>query len=430
MDEFASPAQKRLANLEYTYGCHNYHPLPVVLSRGKAHEVWDVDGNRYLDALSAYSAVGQGHNHPKIVDAMIKQAQTLALTSRAFYNDVLGEFEKRVTEIFGYERVLPMNSGAEAVESAVKISRRWGYRVKRIPKNQARLIFMRDNFHGRTTLAVSASTDPDSFTDFGPFVPNLDHVTFGDADELDSVLRKHGDVVAAVVLEPIQGEAGIKMPPAGYLRRVRDLCTQHKVLMVADEIQTGLGRTGTMLRCDAEGVRPDIVTLGKALSGGLYPISAVLADSKIMDVLDPGSHGSTFGGNPIAARVGLAALDVLVDEKLPERARVLGERFRSRLSGAVPDLIANGVVVRGAGLLNAVVVPARYSPAVGRDFTAMDVCLRLLRKHGVLAKPTHGDIIRIAPPLVIPESALDEIVDAIVESLRYFSSGSSPHASS
>lgn len=394
LDEFQSEKQREFAAKELKLGATNYHPMPVVLARGKGHEVWDVDGRRYLDFLSAYSACNQGHCHPKIVAAMIDQASTLALTSRAFYNNVLGDFEEKLTKTFKYERCIPMNSGAEGVETAVKIARRWGYRVKGIPENKARLVFMNGNFHGRTLMAVSASDDPMSKFQFGPFLPNLDHIPFGDAEALAQLLSKTGAETAAVILEPIQGEAGIVVPPAGYLKRVKEICEAHNVLMVADEVQTGLCRTGTMLRVDAEGVRPDMVILGKALSGGLYPISAVLADDRVLLVLDPGSHGSTFGGNPIAARVGVAALDVLIDEKLAERSHVLGGEFRASLRAALPS----SITVRGAGLLNAVVIPSGYSKSLGRNATAFDVCLRLLNEHGILCKPTHEDIIRLAPP--------------------------------
>lgn len=387
--------------------------MPVVLVRGKGHQVWDADGTPYYDFLSAYSACNQGHCHPKIVKAMQDQAGMLALTSRAFYNDCLGAFEKKMTDLFKYDRVIPMNSGAEGVETAVKIARRWGYRVKGIPDNEARLVFMDGNFHGRTTLAISASNDPMSRLHFGPYVPNLDHVPFGNADALEKLLEKQGKVTAAVVVEPIQGEAGIYVPPAGYLKKVRELCTKHNVLLVADEVQTGLGRTGTMLRCDAEQVRPDVVILGKALSGGMYPVSAVLADSPIMLVLDPGSHGSTFGGNCIAAKVGVAALEVLVDEKLVERSAVLGEHFRAGLRKTLPDW----VTVRGAGLLNAVVVKPRFSKHLGREGTAFDVCMHLMRKHRILCKPTHEDIIRLAPPLVIPKQDLEIVIRSIGETV-------------
>jgi ornithine--oxo-acid transaminase len=413
-DEFLSEKQRTLARKEHHYGAHNYHPMPVVLNRGKGHQVWDIDGRPYLDFLSAYSACNQGHCHPKIVKALQDQAETLALTSRAFYNDCLGAFEEKITSLFGYDRVIPMNSGAEAVETAAKITRRWGYRVKGIPINQGRLIFMNGNFHGRTMLAVSASDDMVSRNQYGPYLPHIDHIRFGDADSLEQLLELGGKDTAGVVIEPIQGEAGINVPPAGYLKRVRELCTKHNVLMVADEVQTGLGRTGTLLRCDAEGVRPDVVVLGKALSGGMYPISAVLADNPIMLVLDPGSHGSTFGGNPIAAKVAMAALDVLIDENLVERSQKMGEFFREGLRQSLPSY----VTVRGAGLLNAIVVPKKYSKHLERQATAMDVCLRLMEKHAILCKPTHENVIRLAPPLVIPQEDLKFTIDAIAESVH------------
>jgi len=412
-DEFQSPQQRNIALREHHFGTHNYHPMPVVLTRGRGHRVWDMDGRAYLDFLSAYSACNQGHCHPKIVSAMQKQAEVLALTSRAFYNDCLGEFEEKITKLLNYDRVIPMNSGAEGVETAVKIARRWGYRVKGIPVNQARLIFMNGNFHGRTMLAVSASDDLVSRDHFGPYMTNIDHVRFGDADALEKLLQSYGNETAAVVIEPIQGEAGINVPAPGYLKQVRDLCTKHNVLMVADEVQTGLGRTGTWLRCDAEDVRADLVILGKALSGGMYPLSAVLGDSSIMQVLDPGSHGSTFGGNPIAAKVGIAALDVLIDEKLVERSQDMGEFFRSALVESLPSW----TTVRGAGLLNAVVVPKRQSKLLQRQATALDVCTRLMNEHAVLCKPTHENIIRLAPPLVIPQNDLKYVADAIAESI-------------
>jgi ornithine--oxo-acid transaminase len=414
LDEFQSSKQKAFAAVEYDKGAHNYHPMPVVLVRGKGHQVWDADGTAYYDFLSAYSACNQGHCHPKLVAALQKQAETLALTSRAFYNDCLGEFETKITKIFGYDRVIPMNSGAEGVETAVKIVKRWGYRVKGIAANQGRLIFMNGNFHGRTTMCISASDDPVSRQDFGPFVPNIDHVPFGDIVALEKLLAKQGTITAAVIFEPIQGEAGIYVPPAGYLQKVRELCTKYNVLMVADEVQTGLCRTGTMLRCDAEKVRPDVVILGKALSGGLYPISAVLADSPIMLVLDPGSHGSTFGGNPIAAKVGCAALDVLIDEKLADQSQQKGELFRKGLNDSLPSW----VTVRGAGLLNAVIVSPRHSKHLGRQGTAFDVCMHLMTEHHILCKPTHEDIIRLAPPLVIPQEDLDVVVAAIAKTIE------------
>lgn len=413
LDEFQSGKQRAFAAVEYVRGSHNYHPMPVVLARGQGHKVWDVDGREYLDFLSAYSACNQGHCHPLIVRALQEQAGKLALTSRAFYNDCLGEFTVKMTDVFRYNRVIPMNTGAEGVETAVKIARRWGYRVKGIAPNQARLVFMKQNFHGRTMMAVSASDDVMSSADFGPFVPNIDLCAFGDAAELETLLEQSGKDIAAVVLEPIQGEAGIIVPPAGYLQRVRELCTKHRVLMVADEVQTGLCRTGTLLRVDAESVRPDVVILGKALSGGLYPISAVLADDEVMNVLNPGSHGSTFGGNPIAAKVGIAAIDVLLNERLAERAQTSGEHFRRELERVLPKHIT----VRGAGLLNAVVVPKSHSKLLGREATAFDVCLRLLNTHGVLCKPTHEDIIRLAPALAIPTQDLDRVVAAMEETI-------------
>jgi ornithine--oxo-acid transaminase len=396
LHEFKSPSQLAIAQLEGKVGSRNYHPLPVVLCRGLKHNVWDIDGTKYMDFLGAYSSVNQGHCHPRIVEAVRKQADILTLTSRAFYTDTLSIFEDKITKLLGYDRVLPMNTGAEAVETSIKICRRWGYRVKGIPAGKARLIFMDGNFHGRTYGAISASNDPESKTDFGPFLPGIDICPFGDAQALEAMLAKQGRETAAVFLEPIQGEAGIVVPAPGYLERVRELTKQHNVLMACDEVQTGLGRTGSMLRCDAERVRPDVIMLGKALSGGMLPISCVMADDEVMLVLDPGSHGSTYGGNPMAARCAVAALDVILDEKLSERAFVLGERFRKRLAENLPRYAS----VRGAGLLNAVVVKPAHSKSLDRTAFAMDVCLDLLHHKRILAKPTHQDIIRFGACLL------------------------------
>ena len=388
---------------EAQYGAHNYHPLPVVLSRGKGAFVWDVDGKKYFDFLSAYSAVNQGHCHPKIVEALIEQAQTLCLTSRAFYNDCLGPYEEFVAKFFGYDKVLPMNSGAEAVESALKLSRRWGYVRKGIPENQAKIVGCHGNFHGRTISVVSLSTDPSSYTGFGPFTPGLIKIPYNDAAALEEVLQKEGNHIAAFMVEPIQGEAGVFVPDEGYLSRCAALCKKYNVLFVADEVQTGIARTGKMLCCEHESVRPDIVVLGKALSGGVLPVSAILADDDIMLTIKPGEHGSTFGGFPLACRVAVAALHVVKDEKLAEKAMHLGEVFRCELSKIDSPMVG---LIRGKGLLNAIVV----KPHNGKE--AWDVCLKMAEL-GLLAKPTHKHIIRFAPPLVITQEELLEAVDII-----------------
>lgn len=395
--------------LEARYGAHNYHPLPVVLTRGEGVFVWDPEGRRYFDFLSAYSAVNQGHGHPRIVAALVDQAGRLALTSRAFYNDALGPFEKHVSELFGFDRVLPMNSGAEGVETALKLARRWGYEKKGIAENGAKVVVCEGNFHGRTITIVSASSDPESYGGFGPPTPGFVKVPYDDLAALEGALAD--PAVCAFLVEPIQGEAGVVVPSDGFLRGVRDLCTTHRVLFVADEVQTGLGRTGSMLACDHEGVRPDVVILGKALSGGLYPVSAVLADDEVMLTIRPGQHGSTFGGNPLAARVAVAALEVLVDESLAENARTMGEIFRSGLRDIDHPMIES---VRGRGLLNAVVVRPRGGT------TAWDVCLAL-KEAGLLAKPTHDHVIRLAPPLVITKKQVAEALDIVRTTLQSFS---------
>ncbi len=393
---------------EDNFGAHNYHPLPVVLERGEGVFVWDVEGKRYFDFLSAYSAVNQGHCHPKIIGAMIEQAQKLTLTSRAFYNNVLGEYEEYVCKYFGYDKVLPMNSGAEADETALKLARKWAYKKKGIAENQAKIIVCADNFHGRTITIVSMSTDPDSYSGFGPFTPGFVTIPYNDVDALERELADTN--VAAFLVEPIQGEAGVFVPDSGYLRKAYDLCKAHNVLFIADEVQTGIARTGRLLACDHEGVRPDILILGKALSGGAMPVSAVLADDDIMLVIKPGEHGSTFGGNPLAGKVAIAALEVIKDEKLAENAERLGKIFREELSKISSEMVE---LVRGKGLLNAVVI----KPKNGK--TAWDVCLAL-RDNGLLAKPTHGHIIRFAPPLVINESQILEAVAIIKNTLEQF----------
>ena len=393
---------------EARYGAHNYHPLPVVLERGKGIYLWDTDGKRYFDFLSAYSAVNQGHCHPKITEAMVDQVQKLQLTSRAFYNNVLGEWEQYITEYFGYDKALAMNSGAEADESALKLCRRWGYDVKKIPANQAKIIVCDGNFHGRTITIVGLSDDPSSYAGFGPFTPGFVRIPYNDVAALERELRDPN--VAGFLLEPIQGEAGVFVPDEGYLKKCYDLCKKHNVLFIADEVQTGVARTGKMLACDHEGVRPDILVLGKAISGGAMPVSAVLADDEIMLTIKPGEHGSTYGGNPIACRVSMAALQVVKDEKLAENSERLGRIFREEMSNVKSERVE---LVRGKGLLNAVVI----KPMNGK--TAWDVCLAL-RDNGLLAKPTHNHIIRFAPPLVITEAELREAIAIIMKTLEEF----------
>lgn len=402
-----SQAEKYIQK-EENFGAHNYHPIPVVLSRGEGPFVWDVTGKRYFDFLSAYSAVNQGHCHPAIIKALFDQAEKLTLTSRAYYNDALGDFEEYATRFFGYDKLLPMNTGAEGVETAVKLARRWAYDIKKIPHDQAKIIVCSGNFHGRTLLAVSLSTDPDSKAGFGPYLPGITVIPYNDTKALESALKDPD--IAAFLVEPIQGEAGVIVPEEGYLKKCYDLCKQHNVLFIADEIQTGLARTGKMLACDYENVRPDILILGKALSGGVLPISAVLADDEIMLCIKPGEHGSTFGGNPLAARVGIAALKVLKDENLAEKAYSLGELFREKLAGIKNPRLQ---IYRGKGLLNAIVISEKN----GKN--AWDLCLDL-KENGILAKPTHGDIIRLAPPLVISESQLIEASDIIVRTIEEF----------
>ncbi|MGZ5264175.1 MAG: ornithine--oxo-acid transaminase [Kaistella sp.] len=393
--------------LEEKHGAHNYHPLPVVLEKGKGVFVWDVEGKRYFDFLSAYSAVNQGHSHPKIVDALVHQAQKLALTSRAFYNANLGEYEKKITELFGFDKVLPMNSGAEAVETALKLARKWSYEVKGIPENAAKIIVCENNFHGRTTTIVSFSNDPDASKNYGPFTPGFIKIPYNDLNALEETLKNDSSNIAAFLVEPIQGEAGVYVPDEGFLKSASALCTKYNVLFIADEVQTGIARTGKLIACHHENVQPDILVLGKALSGGMYPVSAVLANNEIMNVIHPGQHGSTFGGNPIACAVAVAALDVVAEENLSERAEELGQLFRSEIQKLIgkTDLI-NGV--RGKGLLNAILI--NDTP---ESKTAWNLCLQL-KENGLLAKPTHGNIIRLAPPLVITEEQILECV-AIIE---------------
>ena len=392
--------------LEEQYGAHNYHPLPVVLERGQGIYLWDVDGKQYFDFLSGYSAVNQGHCHPKIVAALQKQAAKLTLTSRAFHNNVLGEYEKYITTYFGYDKVLPMNTGVEGGETAVKLARKWGYMHKGIPENEAKIIFAEHNFWGRTLAAISTSADPSSYIGFGPYMPGFEVVPYNDLGALEKAFQDK--TVAAYMVEPIQGEAGVVIPDDGYLKGVRSLCDEYNVLFIADEIQTGLCRTGKMLACDHENVRPDILILGKALSGGVLPVSAVLADNKIMLVLKPGEHGSTYGGNPLACKVAIAALQVLKDEKLASNAEAMGELLREELSRLQSPYIAE---IRGKGLLNAIRIAHPDKEA------AWHFCIEL-KNNGLLAKPTHGDKIRLAPPLIISKEQMLECVTIIEQSLK------------
>lgn len=392
-------------NLEEKYGAHNYHPLPVVLTEGKGVFVWDVEGKRYFDFLSGYSAVNQGHCHPKIIGALVEQAQKLTLTSRAFYSDLLGEYERFITSYFGYDKVLPMNTGVEAVESAIKLARRWGYNVKGVPDKEAKIIVCNDNFHGRTTTVISFSTDPSSYSRFGPYMPGFIQIPYNDLDALQKALEDN--TVVGFLVEPIQGEAGVVVPDEGFLRKASQYCKDANALFIADEIQTGLCRTGRMLACDHEDVRPDILILGKALSGGVLPVSAVLADDEIMLTIKPGEHGSTYGGNPLSCKVAMAALEVLKEESLAEKAAHLGDYFRK----AMQDLKAPQIkLVRGKGLLNAIVIDHPDKEA------AWKLCLAM-KEGGLLAKPTHGDKIRLAPPLVITKEQIDESIEIIERSL-------------
>ncbi|MDD2195630.1 MAG: ornithine--oxo-acid transaminase [Bacteroidales bacterium] len=393
---------------ENKYGAHNYEPLPVVLEKGEGIYVWDVAGKKYFDFLSAYSAVNQGHCHPKIVDAMVDQAKKLTLTSRAFFNNVLGEYEEYITKLFGYDKVLPMNTGAEAVETAIKLSRKWGYQKKKVKDGEAKIIVCQDNFHGRTTTIVSISTDPEAKADYGPYTPGFITIPYNDIPALEKALEDKN--VVSFLLEPIQGEAGVFVPDEGYLKKASELCKKNNVLFMADEVQTGIARTGKMLACDYENVRPDILILGKAISGGVFPVSAVLSDDDIMLCIQPGQHGSTFGGNPIAGKVAIAALEVVKNEKLAENAERLGKIFREEFRNIKSDMITQ---VRGKGLLNAVVIHNQPGK------TALDVCIAMA-ENGVLAKPTHGNIIRFAPPLVITEEQLREAMNKIKEVFKKF----------
>lgn len=404
-------SSKAAMELEDKYGAHNYHPLPVVLSRGEGVFMWDAEGKKYYDFLSAYSAINQGHCHPKIIGALKEQAETLTLTSRAFYNDVLGQFEKFASEFFGFDKVLAMNSGAEAVETAIKLTRKWAYEKKGIPENQAKIIVCEGNFHGRTTTIVSFSNDEEARKNYGPYTPGFIRIPYNDTDALEKALKEEN--VAGFLVEPIQGEAGVFVPDEGYLKKTSELCKEAGVLFVADEVQTGIARTGKLLAVHHENVQPDVLILGKALSGGAYPVSAVLANDDIMLVIKPGQHGSTFGGNPIAARVAMAALEVVEDEKLAERAQKLGELFRSEIQKLVDesDLVNK---VRGKGLLNAILINDSEDSS-----TAWDICVAL-KENGLLAKPTHGNIIRFAPPLVMTEEQLLDCVKIIKETILNF----------
>ena len=399
-------------DLENKHGAHNYHPLPVVLKKGEGVFVWDVEDKKYYDFLSAYSAVNQGHCHPKIVNAMVEQSKTLTLTSRAFYNDVLGQYEKFATEFFGFDKLLPMNTGAEAVETALKLCRKWAYEVKGIKENEAQIIVCENNFHGRTTTIISFSNDPVARKNFGPYTDGFIKIEYDNLNALKAALESNNNI-AGFLVEPIQGEAGVYVPSEGYLTTAKELCAKHNVLFIADEVQTGIARTGKLLAVDHENVKPDILILGKALSGGAYPVSAVLANDSIMNVIQPGNHGSTFGGNPVAAVVAMAALEVVQDEKLAENANALGNLFRSEINKYIEttDLVN---LVRGRGLLNAIVI----NDSEDSD-TAWNICLRL-RDNGLLAKPTHGNIIRFAPPLVMTEEQLLDCVSIIIKTLKEF----------
>jgi ornithine--oxo-acid transaminase len=393
---------------EDQYGAHNYHPLPVVLERGEGVFVWDVEGKRYFDFLASYSAVNQGHCHPRIVSALTSQAQKLALTSRAFYNNVLGEWEEKMTRLFGYDRILPMNSGAEADETALKLTRKWAYKVKGIPRDQAKIIVCNGNFHGRTISIISMSSDPDAYNDYGPYTPGFVNIPYNNTDALEESLKDPN--IAGFLVEPIQAEAGVYVPDNGYLKKAAELCKKHRVLFIADEVQTGLARTGKMLACDHEHVRPDILILGKALSGGMYPVSCVLADNEVMLTIKPGEHGSTYGGNPLAARISMAAIDVILEENLAENATRMGELFRETMRKVKSEIIGE---VRGKGLLNAIAI----KPAHGK--TAWDLCLAM-KEYGVIAKPTHEHIIRFTPPLVITEEQMLEAIELIKKTIDHF----------
>ena len=402
---------KDLINLEYKYGAHNYHPLPVVLEKGDGVFLWDVEGKKYYDFLSAYSAVNQGHCHPKIISSLINQSKKLTLTSRAFHNNILGQYEKFITEFFGYDKVLPMNTGVEGGETAVKLARKWGYEIKQIPKDAAKIVFVEGNFWGRTLGAISSSTDPSSTNGFGPFMPGYEVIPYNDLNSLRTVLKDPN--VAAFMVEPIQGEAGVVVPDENYLRKAYDLCKESNVLFIADEVQTGIGRTGKMICCEHHGFKPDILILGKALSGGVFPVSAILASDEVMLTIKPGEHGSTFGGNPVACEVAMAALNVIRDEKLAENAQNMGIIFREKIQSYI-DKSKIVEKVRGMGLLNAIVIKDDENSNI-----AWNMCLKMAEK-GLLAKPTHGNIIRFAPPLIINEDQLNICIDIITSTLKEF----------
>ena len=402
---------KDLINLEYKYGAHNYHPLPVVLEKGEGVYLWDVEGKKYFDFLSAYSAVNQGHCHPKIISALIDQSKKLTLTSRAFHNNVLGQYEKFITDFFDYDKVLPMNTGVEGGETAIKLARKWGYEVKKIPKDSAKIIFVEGNFWGRTLGAISSSTDPSSTNGFGPFMPGYEIIPYNNLDSLKEALKDPN--VAAFMVEPIQGEAGVVVPDENYLRNAYEMCKDSNVLFIADEVQTGIGRTGKMICCEHHGFKPDILILGKALSGGVFPVSAILASDEVMLTIKPGEHGSTFGGNPVACEVAMAALKVIRDEKLSENAHNMGVIFRDKIQTYINN---SNIVekIRGKGLLNAIVIKDDENSDI-----AWNICLKMAEK-GLLAKPTHGNIIRFAPPLIINEDQLNNCIEIIISSLKDF----------
>ena len=402
---------KSIIDLEYKYGAHNYHPLPVVLEKGEGVFLWDVEGKKYYDFLSAYSAVNQGHCHPKIISALVNQSNKLTLTSRAFHNNILGQYEKFITEFFGYDKVLPMNTGVEGGETAVKLARKWGYEVKKVADDSAKIIFVEGNFWGRTLGAISSSTDPSSTNGFGPFMPGYEIIPYNDIESLKDSLKDQN--VVAFMVEPIQGEAGVVVPDDDYLKKAYDLCKESNVLFIADEVQTGIGRTGKMLCCEHHGFKPDILILGKALSGGVFPVSAILASDEVMLTIKPGEHGSTFGGNPVACEVAMAALNVIRDEKLAENAAKMGVIFREKLQSYIDG---SKIVekIRGKGLLNAIIINDEENSDI-----AWNICLKMAQ-NGLLAKPTHGNIIRFAPPLIINEEQLSDCIDIIISSLKDF----------
>ena len=402
---------KNIIDLEYKYGAHNYHPLPVVLEKGEGVFLWDVEGKRYYDFLSAYSAVNQGHCHPKIISSLVNQSNKLTLTSRAFHNNVLGQYEKFITEFFGYDKVLPMNTGVEGGETAVKLARKWGYEVKKVPNDSAKIIFVEGNFWGRTLGAISSSTDPSSTNGFGPFMPGYEIIPYNDIESLKDSLKDQN--VVAFMVEPVQGEAGVVVPDEDYLKKAYDLCKESNVLFIADEVQTGIGRTGKMLCCEHHGFKPDILILGKALSGGVFPVSAILASDEVMLTIKPGEHGSTFGGNPVACEVAMAALNVIRDEKLAENADKMGVIFRQKLQSYI-DVSKIVKKIRGKGLLNAIVINDEENSDI-----AWNICLKMAQ-NGLLAKPTHGNIIRFAPPLIINKEQLNDCIDIIITSLKDF----------